>query len=58
MRADIRTKLQPATVVDEMAEQMDQLRAELPNGYLVEVGGTVEESARAENRLQRACLCS
>ncbi len=46
VRADIRTKLQPATVVDEMAEQMNQLRAELPNGYLVEVGGTVEESAR------------
>ncbi len=39
-------KLQPATVVDELAEQMNQLRAELPNGYLVEVGGTVEESAR------------
>ena len=35
VRADIRTKLQPATVVDEMAEQMNQLRAELPNGYLL-----------------------
>lgn len=49
VRADIRSKLQPATVVGELAEKMDQLRAELPSGYLVEVGGTVEESARGQN---------
>ena len=36
----------PATVVDEMAEQMNQLRAELPEWLFAEVGGTVEESAR------------
>lgn len=49
VRADIRTQLQPATVVSELAESMDKLRAELPSGYLVEVGGTVEESARGQN---------
>jgi multidrug efflux pump len=49
VRADIRSKLQPATVVGELAEKMEQLRAELPSGYLVEVGGTVEESARGQN---------
>lgn len=49
VRADIRTQLQPATVVGELAESMDKLRAELPSGYLVEVGGTVEESARGQN---------
>ena len=49
VRADIRTNLQPATVVNELVDQMDQLRAELPSGYLVEVGGTVEESARGQN---------
>ncbi|WP_147695958.1 efflux RND transporter permease subunit, partial [Vogesella mureinivorans] len=27
VRADIRSKLQPATVVNQMAEKMDQLRA-------------------------------
>ncbi|KRI88132.1 multidrug transporter AcrB, partial [Acinetobacter baumannii] len=42
VRADIRTNLQPATVVGELAESMDKLRAELPSGYLIEVGGTVE----------------
>ena len=49
VRADIRGKLQPATVVNQMAEKLDQLRSTLPNGYLVEVGGTVEESARGQS---------
>ncbi|MDC5045746.1 efflux RND transporter permease subunit [Acinetobacter baumannii] len=48
VRADIGTNLQPATVVGELAESMDKLRAELPSGYLIEVGGTVEESARGQ----------
>lgn len=49
VRADVRSQLQPATVVGELAESMDKLRAELPSGYLIEVGGTVEESARGQN---------
>ncbi|WP_396231177.1 efflux RND transporter permease subunit [Acinetobacter baumannii] len=49
VRADIRTNLHPATVVGELAETMDKLRAELPSGYLIEVGGTVEESARGQS---------
>ncbi|WP_284930570.1 efflux RND transporter permease subunit [Acinetobacter baumannii] len=49
VRADIRTNLQPATVIGELAESMDKLRAELPSGYLIEVGGTVEESARGQS---------
>ncbi len=48
VRADIRTHLQPASVVGELAEKVAQLRAQLPNGYLVEVGGTVEESAKGQ----------
>ncbi|SPJ20427.1 Cobalt-zinc-cadmium resistance protein CzcA [Prolinoborus fasciculus] len=49
VRADIRSKLQPATVVNELQDSLEQLRAELPNGYLLQVGGTVEESARGQN---------
>lgn len=49
VRADIRTHLQPATVVQQLAEKMQTLRADLPNGYLLEVGGTVEESAKGQN---------
>ncbi|MBK0065031.1 MULTISPECIES: efflux RND transporter permease subunit [unclassified Acinetobacter] len=49
VRADIRSNLQPATVVDQLSGKMEQLRAQLPNGYLVEVGGTVEESAKGQS---------
>ena len=49
VRADIRTQLQPATVVNELKDQLAQLRSEMPSGYLLEVGGTVEESARGQN---------
>ncbi len=49
VRADIRSQQQPATVVNEMAGQIEQLRTELPPGYLIEVGGTVEESARGQS---------
>lgn len=49
VRADIRSKLQPATVVNELKEPLEKIRAELPNGYLLQVGGTVEESARGQN---------
>ncbi|NAR50914.1 efflux RND transporter permease subunit [Acinetobacter haemolyticus] len=49
VRADIRTQLQPATVVQQLADQMQTLREDLPSGYLLEVGGTVEESARGQS---------
>lgn len=49
VRADIRSKLQPATVVNELKEPLEKIRAELPNSYLLQVGGTVEESARGQN---------
>lgn len=49
VRADIRSQQQPATVVNEMAGQIEQLRTELPPSYLIEVGGTVEESARGQS---------
>lgn len=49
VRADIRSKLQPATVVNELKEPLEKIRTELPNGYLLQVGGTVEESARGQN---------
>lgn len=48
VRGDIRTDLQPATVVGQMNDQMQQIRDQLPSGYLLEVGGTVEESARGQ----------
>ena len=49
VRADIRSHLQPATVVQQLTDQMQVLRADLPSGYLLDVGGTVEESAKGQN---------
>jgi multidrug efflux pump len=49
VRADIRGHLQPATVVQQLTDQMQVLRADLPSGYLLDVGGTVEESAKGQN---------
>ena len=49
VRADIASALQPATVVGQLAEPIQHIRSELPNGYLLEVGGTVEESARGQS---------
>ncbi|CAM4364614.1 efflux RND transporter permease subunit [Acinetobacter pragensis] len=48
VRADIRSKQQPATVVNELSQPLAELRSQLPSGYLLEVGGTVEESARGQ----------
>ena len=49
VRADIYGKIQPATVVAQIAPTLDGIRAELPPGYLLETGGTVEDSARGQN---------
>ncbi|WP_286833405.1 MULTISPECIES: efflux RND transporter permease subunit [Acinetobacter] len=48
VRADIRSNLQPATVVNQLAPVLESIKAQLPSGYLIEVGGTVEESARGQ----------
>ncbi len=46
VRADIYGKALPATVVAEISPKLDPLRAALPPGYRLEIGGTVEDSAR------------
>ena len=38
----------PATIVNQLKGKMDELNASLPSGYKIAVGGTVEESAKAE----------
>ncbi|MBB5207845.1 efflux RND transporter permease subunit [Chiayiivirga flava] len=49
VRADIYGKIQPATVVAQIAPTLDGIRGALPPGYLLQVGGTVEDSARGQN---------
>jgi len=51
VRADIRDALTPPTVVAQILPTLDGIRAELPEGYLLETGGTVEDSARGQNSI-------
>ncbi|WP_277612829.1 efflux RND transporter permease subunit [Alkalisalibacterium limincola] len=46
VRADIYGREQPATVVSQLRGEMDAIRAQLPPGYLLETGGTVEDAGR------------
>jgi multidrug efflux pump len=49
VRADVAPGALPATVVQALAPKIGELNASLPNGYRVAVGGTAEESAKAQN---------
>ena len=51
VRADIRDALQPATVTAQIAPTLDGIRAQLPEGYLLQAGGTVEDSARGQDSI-------
>ncbi|PKH31322.1 multidrug transporter AcrB [Pseudomonas sp. 43NM1] len=52
IRADIYGKEQPATLVQQILPTLEPIRAELPDGYLLEVGGTVEDSSRGQNSVK------
>jgi multidrug efflux pump len=46
VRADVDGVMQPANVVKQILPTLQSVREDLPPGYLLEVGGTVEDSAR------------
>ncbi|MCY1391271.1 Multidrug export protein AcrF [compost metagenome] len=52
VRADIYDKVQPATLVQQILPTLEPIRAELPDGYLLDVGGTVEDSTRGQNSVK------
>ncbi|CAA9346835.1 MAG: RND efflux system, inner membrane transporter [uncultured Lysobacter sp.] len=51
VRADIYDGTQPPTVSAQISPTLDAMRAALPHGYSIEVGGTVEDSARGQNSI-------
>jgi multidrug efflux pump len=51
VRADIRDAALPPSVTGQIAPTLDDVRAALPDGYLLETGGTVEDSARGQNSI-------
>ncbi|CRX68072.1 smeP [Stenotrophomonas maltophilia] len=52
VRADISDGMQALDVVHQILPTLDGIRAELPSGYLLETGGTVEDSARGQNSIK------
>ncbi|MGA4637257.1 efflux RND transporter permease subunit [Pseudomonas solani] len=48
VRADIYDKSLPASLVTQILPTLEPIRAELPSGYLLDVGGTVEDSTRGQ----------
>ncbi len=48
LKASVESNLQPATVVNQLSAQIAEFSKTLPTGYSVVVGGSVEESARAQ----------
>ena len=48
VQADLAPGVQAATIAQALAPQIEALNANLPNGYRVAVGGSVEESEKAQ----------
>jgi multidrug efflux pump len=48
VQADVAPGVLPETVVDALAPAVAKLKAEIPASYRIEVGGTVEESAKSQ----------
>ncbi|NQD91074.1 efflux RND transporter permease subunit [Pseudomonas sp. CrR25] len=48
VRADIYGKEQPVSLVRQILPTLEPIRAALPDGYLLDVGGTVEDSTRGQ----------
>lgn len=51
VRADIRDGLTPPTVVAQVVPTLQGIRSALPAGYLLETGGTVEDSGRGQSSI-------
>lgn len=51
VRFDIRTEELPATVAKQLDAEIAALRDTLPSGYLVQLGGSVEESAKSQGSI-------
>ena len=48
LQASVLGDLQPATIVEQLKPAVAKFTAELPPGYSIEIGGTVEESGKGE----------
>jgi multidrug efflux pump len=51
VRADMAGDAQPDTVSVRLNAQLNELRAKLPQGFRVEMGGSIEESGKSQNAI-------
>ncbi len=51
VRADMADTTQPATASVMLNKQLDEVRAKMPPGYYIEMGGSIEESAKGETAI-------
>ena len=54
VRADVFGSVQPQAASAQIDQQLADLRAKLPPGFRIEVGGSTEESAKGENSIKAA----
>ena len=52
VRADLGDGMLPAAVTAQIDPTLDGIRAQLPQGYLLQVGGSVEDAARGQNSIK------
>lgn len=48
VQADVKTGIMPATAVDHLQQPMESLQEQLPSGYDIAVGGSVEDSTKSQ----------
>lgn len=48
VQADVSPGVEPATVVKQVSSDIEAFRAKLPAGYSIAVGGSIEDSAKAQ----------
>jgi multidrug efflux pump len=53
VRADMADEMQPATISTQLNAQFDDLRARLPIGYRIEMGGSIEESGKNQKAIMK-----
>ena len=51
VQSDVNGNVQPIDVTNDIDQRLGQLRSTLPIGYRIEVGGSVEESAKGQNSI-------
>jgi multidrug efflux pump len=52
IRADLVGNLQAPTVTNQVNAQLTEIRAQLPTGFRIEVGGSTEESGKSEESIK------